>query len=118
VNAVKQQFKSKYIINILMGKITSNIKQSKHNRLDVFGKGSDHDEKFWNAVVKQTLIERLLTKDIENYGLLKLSPEGNEFLRSPHSIMLVDDHDFEKKRNCLRLWDQKAAQPIKPCSLC
>jgi ATP-dependent DNA helicase RecQ len=95
VNAVKQQFKTKYIINILLGKNASNIKQSKHNKLPVFGKGSDRDEKFWNAVIRQTLIERLLTKDIENYGLLKISPEGAEFLKSPHSIMLVDDHDFE-----------------------
>ena len=95
VLAVKQQFKSKYIVNILLGKSASNIKQSKHNKLDMFGKGSDRDEKFWNAVIKQTLIERLLTKDIENYGLLKISPEGTEFLKSPRSIMLVDDHDFE-----------------------
>ena len=95
VNAVKQQFKSKHIINILLGKNASNIKQSKHNKLPMFGKGAEHDEKFWNAVVKQTLIERLLTKDIENYGLLKISPEGTAFLLSPHSIMLVDDHDFE-----------------------
>ncbi|MCX6279771.1 MAG: DNA helicase RecQ [Bacteroidetes bacterium] len=95
VNAVKQQFKSKYIVNILLGKGGSSIKQSKHNKLEMFGKGSDRDEKFWNAVVKQTLIERLLTKDIDNYGLLKISPEGAAFLKKPHSIMLVDDHDFE-----------------------
>ncbi|MEI6433360.1 MAG: DNA helicase RecQ [Bacteroidota bacterium] len=95
VNAVKQQFKSKYIVNILLGKSGSSIKQSKHNKLEMFGKGSDRDEKFWNAVVKQTLIERLLTKDIDNYGLLKISPEGAAFLKKPHSIMLVDDHDFE-----------------------
>lgn len=95
VNAVKQQFKTKYIINILLGKSAANIKQSKHNKLPMFGKGSDRDEKFWNAVIRQTLIERLLLKDIDNYGLLKISPEGAEFMKNPHSIMLVDDHDFE-----------------------
>jgi ATP-dependent DNA helicase RecQ len=95
VNAVKQQFKTKYIINILLGKSAANIKQSKHNKLPMFGKGSDRDEKFWNAVIRQTLIERLLVKDIDNYGLLKISPEGAEFMKNPHSIMLVDDHDFE-----------------------
>lgn len=95
VNAVKQQFKTKYIINILLGKSAANIKQSKHNKLPMFGKGSDRDEKFWNAVIRQTLIERLLVKDIDNYGLLKISPEGAEFMKDPHSIMLVDDHDFE-----------------------
>jgi ATP-dependent DNA helicase RecQ len=95
VIAVKQQFKQKHLINILMGKTTSNVKQYKHNKLDVFGKGSDKDEKFWNAVIRQTLIERLLLKDIENYGILKISPEGQKFLKKPFSVMLVDDHDFE-----------------------
>jgi ATP-dependent DNA helicase RecQ len=95
VNAVKQQFKHKYLINILLGKNAANIKMAKHNKLDVFGKGAEKDEKFWNAVIRQTLIERLLLKDIENYGILKLSPEGLEFLKKPHSVMLVDDHDFE-----------------------
>ena len=95
VIAVKQQFKNKHIINIILGKSAATIKAYKHNKLEVFGKGADRDEKFWNAVIRQTLIERLLTKDIENYGLLKISPEGTAFLKCPHSIMLVDDHDFE-----------------------
>ncbi len=95
VQAVKQQFKAKDIINVLLGKNASSIKKNKHNKLPVFGKGSDRDEKFWNAVVRQTLIERLLIKDIENYGLLKVSDEGAAFMKNPRSIMLVDDHDFE-----------------------
>lgn len=95
VLAVKQQFKNKHIINIILGKNAATIKSYKHNKLEAFGKGADRDERFWNAVIRQTLIERLLTKDIENYGLLKISPEGLEFLKSPRSIMLVDDHDFE-----------------------
>jgi ATP-dependent DNA helicase RecQ len=95
VLAVKQQFKQKHIINIILGKSTSHIKSYKHNKLSVFGAGSEKDEKFWNAVVRQTLIERLLLKDIENYGLLKISPEGAQFLKKPFSIMLVDDHDYE-----------------------
>jgi ATP-dependent DNA helicase RecQ len=95
VLAVKQQFKQKHIINIILGKNTAQIKSYKHNKLRVFSSGSDKDEKFWNAVVRQTLIERLLLKDIENYGLLKISPEGTQFLKKPYSIMLVDDHDYE-----------------------
>ena len=95
VLAVKQQFKQKHIINIILGKSTAHIKSYKHNKLSVFGAGSEKDEKFWNAVVRQTLIERLLLKDIENYGLLKISPEGTQFLKKPFSIMLVDDHDYE-----------------------
>jgi ATP-dependent DNA helicase RecQ len=95
VIAVKQQFKQKHLINIILGKNTATIKSFKHNKLTVFGLGSDKDEKFWNAVVRQTLIERLLLKDIDNYGILKISPEGSKFLKSPYSIMLVDDHDYE-----------------------
>jgi ATP-dependent DNA helicase RecQ len=95
VLAVKQQFKQKHIINIILGKSTAHIKSYKHNKLKEFGAGSEKDEKFWNAVVRQTLIERLLLKDIENYGLLKISPEGAQFLKKPFSIMLVDDHDYE-----------------------
>ena len=92
---IKQQYKQKHVVNILLGKTTANIKQFKHNKLAEFGKGADKDEKFWNAVVRQSLIERLLLKDIENYGLLKVSPEGQKFLKKPFSVMLVDDHDLE-----------------------
>ncbi|HTX87440.1 MAG TPA: DNA helicase RecQ [Bacteroidales bacterium] len=95
VLAVKQQFKQKHLVNILIGKNTATIKSYKHNKLGVFGVGGEKDEKFWNAVIRQTLIERLLVKDIENYGLLKVSPEGHKFLKQPYSVMLVDDHDYE-----------------------
>ncbi len=92
---VKQQFKQKHIVNILCGKNTTTIKSYKHNLLEVFGKGSDEDEKFWNAVVQQALIQQLLVKDIENYGLLKVSKEGYKFLKKPFSILLARDHDYE-----------------------
>jgi len=95
VLAVKQQFKAKHMANILTGKNTTTIKSYKHNQLEVFGKGADEDEKFWNAVIRQALIQHLLVKDIENYGLLKVSKEGHDFLVKPYSIMLVQDHDYE-----------------------
>jgi len=95
VMAVKEQFKAKHIINVLIGKNTATIKSYKHNKLEVFGRGMDKDERYWNAVIRQTLIERLLIKDIENYGLLKISPEGDKFLDEPYSIMLTHDHNYE-----------------------
>ncbi len=95
VMETKQQVKAKHLINIIMGKSTASIKSFKHNKLNVFGKGSNKDEKFWNAVIRQALIARLLNKDIENYGVLKISDEGKEFLNNPKSIMLVKDHDYE-----------------------
>ncbi len=95
VLAVKQQFKNKHVINIIIGKNSATIKSYKHNKLPQFAKGAAKEEKFWNAVIRQALIERLLTKDIENYGLLKISPEGQEFLKNPYSMMLMDDRDYE-----------------------
>jgi ATP-dependent DNA helicase RecQ len=95
VLACKQLVKAKHIISVLQGKATATIKSYKHHKLDIFGKGMEHDEKFWNAIIRQTLIARLLFKDIENYGVLKISPEGMKFLDHPKSIMLTHDHDYE-----------------------
>lgn len=95
VAAVKQQFKEKHVINIILGKNNSVLKQYKHNKLDVFGKGAEYDERFWSNVIRQVLIERLLVKDIENYGLLKLSNEGQKFLKKPYSIEISKDRDYE-----------------------
>lgn len=95
VISVKQLFKANHIINILVGKNTATVKQSKHNKLDIFSKGAEKTEKFWNAVIRQALIARLLVKDIENYGLLKVNPEGKKFLDEPSSFMLTMDHDYD-----------------------
>ncbi len=92
--AVKEKFKADHIANILAGKVTSAIKSYKHHKLEFFGSGEEKDEKFWNMVIRQALIAKLLTKDIENYGLLKLTPKGLEFLEKPASFMLAEDHDY------------------------
>ncbi|MCK5839250.1 MAG: DNA helicase RecQ [Bacteroidales bacterium] len=91
----KQLYKAKHIINILIGKNTATIKSFKHNQLSVFGQGGYETDKFWNAVIRQTLIERLLIKDIENYGILKMTEEGLKFIKNPYSVMLTKDHDYE-----------------------
>jgi ATP-dependent DNA helicase RecQ len=95
VVAVKEQVKQKHLINVLLGKNTTLVKQYKHNRLDVFGKGADRDEKLWNAVIRQCQIDRLLLKDIENYGILTMTERGHKYLKQPWSVMLVDDHDYD-----------------------
>ena len=59
------------------------------------GEGCEKSDKFWNAVIRQSLIARLLVKDIDNYGLLKLSPEGYKFIEEPYSIKLTMDHDYD-----------------------
>jgi ATP-dependent DNA helicase RecQ len=92
--AVKEKFKADHIANILSGKVTSAIKSYKHHKLEYFGIGDEKDEKYWNMVIRQALIARFLTKDIENYGLLKLTQEGLDFLKNPVSFMLAEDHDY------------------------
>jgi ATP-dependent DNA helicase RecQ len=92
--AVKEKFKADHIAHILSGKVTSSIKSYKHNKLEFFGAGEDKDEKFWNMVIRQALIAGMLTKDIENYGLLKITQKGLDFIENPVSFMLAEDHDY------------------------
>jgi ATP-dependent DNA helicase RecQ len=92
---IKEKFKADHIANVLTGNLTTAIKSYKHNKLDLFGAGSEKDVKFWTAVIRQMLILHLLQKEIENYGLLKMSDKGYEFLKNPWSIMLTQDHDYE-----------------------
>jgi ATP-dependent DNA helicase RecQ len=94
---VHQQFKAPHIINIITGKPTTQIKQYRHHLLQNFGKGIKDDEKVWSAAVRQALISQYLIKDIENYGILKVSKAGLAFMENPVSVMLARDHDFEKE---------------------
>jgi ATP-dependent DNA helicase RecQ len=93
----KEKFKTKDIINILLGNITSTVKSYKHNELECFGKGAEDtkNEKYWNAIFRQALISGFLSKDIENYGLLKVTKEGKTYMDEPYSMMVTKDHDYE-----------------------
>ena len=97
VSTLKEKFKTEYIINMLVGNETSEIQSYKHNELEIFGSGQDEDEKIWNAVIRQALIAGYLEKDIENYGLLKITPKGKEFIKKPVSFKITDDHEFEEE---------------------
>ncbi len=97
ITDIKEKFKAKHVIQILQGIVTATVKSYKHNELEAFGKGNEDgkDEKYWNAVIRMAMVEGLLIKDIENYGLLRLSKEGKAFLDKPYTIMVARDHDFE-----------------------
>jgi len=97
VMAVKENFKTDYIIHLIRGDETSEILDHKHDELEYFGAGSDEEEKTWNAVIRQALIAGYLVKDVENYGLLKLTSDGRKFLNSPTSFMIVEDNEFEEE---------------------
>lgn len=95
VLAVKEKFKADHVANVLTGNLNSAIKTYSHHQLEIFGKGGEHDVKFWNAVIRQALIAHFLKKDIEHYGLLSLAEKGHEYLAKPHSFLLTKDHDYE-----------------------
>jgi ATP-dependent DNA helicase RecQ len=92
---LKEKFKADHVINVLTGNANSAIKSYKHHELEIFGSGKEHDDKYWNAVSRQALVNGLLTKDIENYGLLKVSEKGQDYLVNPTSLMLTKDHDYD-----------------------
>jgi ATP-dependent DNA helicase RecQ len=95
VKAVKEKFKAKHLISVLVGSATATVKQYKHDRIEEFGAGSDQGEAYWNALIRQAIIANFLIKDIETYGLLRLSAEGNSFIKRPDSFMMTRDHDYE-----------------------
>ena len=97
VSALKEKFKSDYVVNILIGNETAEIQSFKHNELEVFGSGQDEDEKTWNAVIRQGLIAGYLEKDIENYGLLKISKKGKDFMNKPVSFKITEDNEFDEE---------------------
>ena len=97
IMAVKENFKSDYIIDVLMGKETSEVLAHRHEDLEVFGSGENEDEKTWNAIIRQALIAGYLSKDVENYGLLKVTSAGHKFLKKPVSFKIVEDTDFDEE---------------------
>ena len=96
VQAVKENFKVDYVIDVLVGKETDEVVAHKHADLDCFGCGDEHEPRFWNAVVRQALIAGYLEKEIENYGVLKLTAKGRKFLKKPESFMVSEDNEFDE----------------------
>ena len=96
VQAVKENFRSDYVLDFIKGRETEEILAHKHHELEEFGSGEDDDPKIWNPVIRQALIAGFLKKEVENYGLLKLTASGKKFIKSPASFMVVLDHDFNE----------------------
>ncbi|MGL4908782.1 MAG: DNA helicase RecQ [Bacteroidales bacterium] len=94
IQVLREKFKSDYVIDVLRGVNSSIIKSYLHDKLPAFGIGAEKEEAFWNAVVRQSLIHQLIKKDIELYGVLILTNKGCEFLKNPHSIQLVENHEY------------------------
>ena len=92
--AMKQAFKPKDIVDVLMGRKNTNTRSYHLDRLEQYGAGTDHDDLFWKAVLRQAQFENLVQKEVEQYGVLKLTPAGHKFLKSPYTIYVTPDHDY------------------------
>ena len=91
---LKEMHKADYLCSFLFGDKTTEIMSYRHNNLSMFGAGKDKDKIFWNAAIRQALVFGLLSKDIETYGILKLTDDGKAFLENPKSFMLIKEHEF------------------------
>ncbi len=97
VIALKEKFKANHIIDVMLGKNTNDVKSYHHDELDVFGCTDKADDRYLNSVIRQAVIAGYLERDIENFGLIKLTPEGEKFLKSPKSFKIVEDNDFNEE---------------------
>ncbi|MBO4665059.1 MAG: DNA helicase RecQ [Bacteroidaceae bacterium] len=93
--AVKENFKMDYVIDFLRGNETETILVHKHDKLEEFGAGADVEVKMWNAIIHQGQLDGYIEKDVENYGLLKVTKQGKKFVKKPIPFMIVEDNDFE-----------------------
>ena len=96
IAALKEKFKADHIVDVLVGKVTNEVRSYKHDELELFGCKSDIDDKILNAVIRQAIIAGFIYRDIENYGQLKLTPAGRNFMDNPASFMVVEDNDFSE----------------------
>jgi ATP-dependent DNA helicase RecQ len=111
VLALKENFKTDYVIDVLLGKETADIISHNHDELECFGCGDDEDVKRWNAVIRQALIAGYLDKDVENYGLLKVTKQGHAFLKKPVSFKIVEDRDFDEEETIVQTSSTFAVDP-------
>jgi len=96
LKALDERFATGYALNILMGKLTPQIQMFRHEGIAEFGIGKDDPEHFWNSLIRQLLLEDLLKKDIEEYGVLKITKKGEDFLKKPRSFKIVLNNLFEE----------------------
>ncbi|AMQ56465.1 DNA helicase RecQ [Algoriphagus sanaruensis] len=96
VDQTKERFSLEHLVRVIRGERDEYVASYKHDQLSVFGKGAEESEKHWTSIIRQAMILNFLEKDIEAYGILKVTRKGREFLEAPYSIDLVRDHDFDK----------------------
>ena len=99
VTEVKEKFKIEHLVNILIGEADSAVKAYKHDKLDMFGSGTEKTRQFWTMVFRRALISRFIEKDIEQYGVIKITKEGLDFLEHPKELKMMEDRNFEESED-------------------
>ena len=97
VIALKEKFKADHVTDVVLGKTTSEVKSYEHDQLEVFGCEQGSDEKLISAVIRQAILSGYLDRDIENYGLLRVTPKGKKFISKPESFKVIEDSDFSEE---------------------
>ncbi|GGG31004.1 DNA helicase RecQ [Hymenobacter glacieicola] len=92
-----ERFGLDHIGTVLMGMNNPHVESYGHDKLPVYGQGKDHDAQFWHSLLRQTLLSGYLEKDIENFGVVKITAKGIDFIENPHSIKLTKDHNYEEE---------------------
>ena len=96
VDAIKERLKAKEIVKIIIGESNTLIKQHKAESLEVYGQGTAKSKHFWHSVIRQAMVQKLLTKEIETYGIIKISEKGREFMINPTEFLLTEDHNYDE----------------------
>jgi ATP-dependent DNA helicase RecQ len=96
IRVLDERFATEYVVNIIIGKLTPQIQMFRHDSLNVFACGNDQPRHFWNSLIRQMLLENLLSKDIEEYGVLKITKKGEEFIKKPKTFKIVLNNLFEE----------------------
>ena len=110
--ATKQKFKAKEIVNTLIGKVSAIIKAHRIDEQDFFGIGKDKDDAYWMALLRQVMVNGLIRKDIETYGVMFITDKGKEFLKEVPSFMMTEDHSYEEEPEDINSANAVAADPV------
>lgn len=101
IAAIKENFRTDYVIDFIVGRETEEILAHKHHELEAFGSGADEDEHIWNPLIRQALIAGYIKKEVENYGLLKITAEGKRFMKKIKPFMIVKDNEFNEDEDSI-----------------
>jgi ATP-dependent DNA helicase RecQ len=112
VQAVKENHDLPYMVKVLLGKKGKEITDFKYDKLELFGKGADKDEHYWNSVIRNAMLQGLLDKDIEEYGILKITKSGHDFLKKPIPMKVSINHNFEDDGTDVVLEDSSASRAV------